>query len=45
MQEADNIKKSLEMKEKQLLEFEEKLNTREKVSTLAFIYYSVFPNF
>lgn len=32
MQEADDVRKRLEEKEKQLLELEEKLNTREKVS-------------
>lgn len=32
MQEADDVRKRLEDKEKQLLELEEKLNAREKVS-------------
>lgn len=37
MQEADNMRKSLEAKEKQLRELEETLNEKEKVSSTSSI--------
>lgn len=41
VQEADAMRKSLELKEKQLIELEEKLNIREKVSIIISLFINV----